>query len=308
MLKLDGAVKKYVFWYPAQMCVCVEQDEPTLMQTDAAEHTAPPDVPFDSPAVPHATNEDSLSLRDTEDKRADAKEQDVEQNGDAADVDTIDRLTAIEMLQLLKEYKVKRVKSCLLEVKAKQETLLCCVCLYSQKREFLYVSHIASLQHELHLRNNASSAPSVSNLTCVPAPFELTPAVYHDLTAVVHNALLDPTVNLELRELRLKLYEQEKELQKTKDELKASTFSAERYSLLCVSSSFVLATLCFLGSVMGRRLINKCKALQEENTDIGKILLETHLQPLHIQIGLLQKQLGFFKQQLKYVVTSRSYV
>lgn len=167
-------------------------------------------------------------------------------------VESIDRLTAMEMLQLLKEYK---------------------------KREFLYVSQITTLQHELHSQQNVSLAPSFFNSACVPAPFELSPAVYHDISAVGHNALLDPTVNLEIRELRLKLFEQANELQKTKDELRASSFSAD--------------------SVMGRRLINKCKALQEENTDIGKMLLETNLQPLQIQIGILQKQLAFFKQQLK---------
>lgn len=54
---------------------------------------------------------------------------------------------------------------------------------------------------------------------------------------------------------------------------------------------------------MGRRLINKCKALQEENTDIGKMLLENQLQPLQLQIGILQKQLAFFKKQLVWAIT-----
>jgi hypothetical protein len=52
-------------------------------------------------------------------------------------------------------------------------------------------------------------------------------------------------------------------------------------------------------SVMCRRLINKCKALQTENIDIGKMLLETNLKPFQIQVQVLQKQLAFFKQQLK---------
>jgi hypothetical protein len=48
------------------------------------------------------------------------------------------------------------------------------------------------------------------------------------MSSVVHTALIDPTVNLEIRELRLKLNEQALELQKTKEELKISTFSADR--------------------------------------------------------------------------------
>lgn len=92
-------------------------------------------------------------------------------------------------------------------------------------------------------------------------------------------AIVDPTVNLEIKELRLKLYDKEEEIRKLRDELQASNFAGD--------------------SVMGRRLINKCKALQEENHDLGKLLAEDRLQPLQMQIASLQKQINFHKHHMK---------
>lgn len=122
----------------------------------------------------------------------------------------LDKLTALEMLQLLKEYKVTHCCNGRYSVCCWQIT--CFHLSFSlQKRELLYVFQITTLQKELYLQQNA-----------VPA----TPSalVYHNSQV----ALLDPAVNLEVRELRLRLLEKETELQKAKDELKASTFSADR--------------------------------------------------------------------------------
>lgn len=141
----------------------------------------------------------------------------------------LDRLTALEMLQFLKQYK---------------------------KRELMYVYTINRLNKELQEKT-------------LPSPVTVNSA---------DRLLLDPAVNLEIRELRLKLAEREAEVQKLKNELRSATFTAD--------------------SVMGLRLINKCRSLQEENADIGRMLLETQLLPLQQQVGILEKRLSFFKGQL----------
>lgn len=92
---------------------------------------------------------------------------------------------------------------------------VCSVGVSIQKRELLYVFQITVLQKELHLRSN-ETPPALSSLD------------FHNSQI----ALLDPAVNLEVRELRLRLFEKEAELQKARDELKASTFSADRFGQL----------------------------------------------------------------------------
>jgi len=92
-------------------------------------------------------------------------------------------------------------------------------------------------------------------------------------------AFVDPAVNLEIKELRCCLTKEESEIRKLKDELHAANFSAD--------------------SVIGRRLISKCRTLQSENNDLGRLMSESQLQPLQLQVVAFQKQLEFYRQQMR---------
>eukprot|EP00914_Ancora_sagittata_P012016 GHVO01023255.1.p1 GENE.GHVO01023255.1~~GHVO01023255.1.p1 ORF type:complete len:272 (+),score=43.10 GHVO01023255.1:64-879(+) len=99
------------------------------------------------------------------------------------------------------------------------------------------------------------------------------------MSASLQYAYCDPLLNLEMKELRMKLAEKETEVKKYKDEMQAGSFLSE--------------------SVLGRRLISKCRALQDENAELGKALAEGQLQPLQVQITSSQKQLNYYRTQMK---------
>eukprot|EP01071_Lankesteria_metandrocarpae_P000207 Lankesteria_metandrocarpae@DN1033_c0_g1_i2.p1 len=131
-------------------------------------------------------------------------------------------------------------------------------------REFLLQSVVGSLQWQLF---EAQAALPTSR-------------PQHEVEgARLLTAYLDPAVNLEIKELRARVQDEETKVKKLKDELQASNFSAD--------------------SLMGRRLINKCRTLQAENQDLGRLLTENQLQPLQLQVVAFQKQLDFYKQQMQ---------
>ncbi|CBZ51514.1 conserved hypothetical protein [Neospora caninum Liverpool] len=133
-----------------------------------------------------------------------------------------------------------------------------------KKREHLQLSLIASLEAQL--------AETRANVTAYRA--------CHD---VVNNrlrtAVLDPAVSMEIKTLRQKLFDTETLFRRAKEQLAAQNFSGQ--------------------SVMGQRLINKCKTLQEENNELGRSLAETHLQPLTIEVAGLKKHVAFLRGELR---------
>jgi len=135
-----------------------------------------------------------------------------------------------------------------------------------KQREYMYIAQICTLQKKLIQLQQ--TIPDWRN--------------EHDVVdCQMRRAIVDPTVNLEIKELRTKLFEKDQEIRKLKGELQAANFSTD--------------------STMGRKLINKCKALQEENNDLGKLLAEERLQPLQMQIAALQKQQNVYKHHLKQI-------
>ncbi|PFH36527.1 hypothetical protein BESB_047190 [Besnoitia besnoiti] len=133
-----------------------------------------------------------------------------------------------------------------------------------KKRECLQLSLIASLEAEL-----AETRTAVTD--------------YRACHEVVNNrlrtAVLDPAVSLEIKTLRQKLFDTETLLRRAKEQLAAQNFSGQ--------------------SVVGQRLINKCKTLQEENNELGRSLAETHLQPLTIEVAGLKKHVAFLRGELR---------
>jgi len=133
-----------------------------------------------------------------------------------------------------------------------------------KQREHVYVAQIATLQRKL-LQQKQTLSDWRND--------------HHVVDGQLRTAIVDPMINLEIKELRTKLFEKDQEIRKLKGELQAANFAAD--------------------STMGRRLINKCKALQEENNDLGKLLAEDRLQPLQMQIAALQKQQNVYKHHMK---------
>lgn len=95
----------------------------------------------------------------------------------------------------------------------------------------------------------------------------------------LRNILIDPCINLEIKELRHKIYEITKKCNIAEEKLQGCNFDAQ--------------------SIAGQRLINKCKKLQEENYELGKTIEENNLQSLSIQITKLKQHIVFYKNELR---------
>ena len=98
------------------------------------------------------------------------------------------------------------------------------------------------------------------------------------VNSTAEDLILDPLVNAEILELRKELVAKELECQKLKDDLNTATFTAD--------------------SVIGRRLIQKCKHLQKENHDLGRVVAESHIIPAHLGSITLEKKVKFLTEQL----------
>ena len=101
--------------------------------------------------------------------------------------------------------------------------------------------------------------------------------------------LLDPAVNRLFKKMREKVgrfipnhtdsdaqsqaIQSEKELQKAREELQANTFTYERW--VTGHKSF-MAEVCIWRSLNGKRLMSKCKTLQEENADFASQAPQLH--------------------------------
>eukprot|EP00386_Alphamonas_edax_P007674 GDKI01025522.1.p1 GENE.GDKI01025522.1~~GDKI01025522.1.p1 ORF type:complete len:245 (-),score=68.56 GDKI01025522.1:250-984(-) len=100
-----------------------------------------------------------------------------------------------------------------------------------------------------------------------------------DGSTQVRGCIIDPAVNMELRLLRERLQEKDEAMRKLQTEVDSAGFDPN--------------------SVTGRRLINKCKTLQEENADLGKLLAEGALQDVQLQVNAQKHQSERLKNRLK---------
>ncbi|PHJ22620.1 negative elongation factor e [Cystoisospora suis] len=134
-----------------------------------------------------------------------------------------------------------------------------------------------------HKKREQLQLAVISSLEARLAATRATVTEYRACHDVINNRLrtiaLDPAVSLEIQTLRQKLFETETLLRRAKEQLAAQNFSGQ--------------------SVMGQRLINKCKTLQEENNELGRSLAETHLQPLTLEVAGLKKHVAFLRGELR---------
>jgi hypothetical protein len=84
-------------------------------------------------------------------------------------------------------------------------------------------------------------------------------------------SLLDPAINLQFQKLREESEENEKKLKQAQEELEAVQFTSQ--------------------SITGKKLLAKCRLLQEENEEFGRLLSEDRLHQLENELAL-QKQLA----------------
>ncbi|ANQ11166.1 Uncharacterized protein PCOAH_00053770 [Plasmodium coatneyi] len=146
-----------------------------------------------------------------------------------------------------------------------------------KKREHVYLACISSLEKEIcqthtylnewrnmHMYEDEEGKASKDDLMNINS---------------LRNLLIDPSINLEIKELRQKIYEVTKKWNLAEEKLQGFNFDAQ--------------------SSAGQRLISKCKKLQDENYELGKTLEENTLQPLSIQIINMKEQMLFYKNELK---------
>lgn len=91
--------------------------------------------------------------------------------------------------------------------------------------------------------------------------------------------LLDPAVNVQFQKLKEALEQSEKKLKEKQDEMDALQFSSN--------------------SITGRKLIAKCKALQEENEEFGNLLSEERIHKLENELALQRDLTEEYKKGLQ---------
>lgn len=130
-----------------------------------------------------------------------------------------------------------------------------------QRREYAFLSQTARREREMKgLRRKAGEAAHS----------------FRDMQKdSLEDALVDPAVNLEIALLRQRLEEKDKELVRLKEESQNSSFQPN--------------------SIQGKKLLNKCTHLLEENSELGRQLAEEQMQNLSIQMQVERKK----RQQLK---------
>merc|ERR1719277_893305 len=131
-----------------------------------------------------------------------------------------------------------------------------------QRREYALLSQTARREREMrgHRRRAGEAAQS-----------------YEDTRKdSLHNAYVDPAVNIEIAMLRQRLREKDAEIGRLKEESHNATFHPN--------------------SIQGKKLLNKCEHLLEENAELGRQLGEERMQTLRIRLAVERRKRAQLRQ------------
>jgi len=133
-----------------------------------------------------------------------------------------------------------------------------------QRREYALLSRMAQRQREMRsLRLQAAEAVHA----------------YEDTQKdSLHNALVDPVINIEIAMLRQRLQEKDGDIAKLQDEARSAQFQP--------------------GSIQGQKLLRKCAHLLDENSELGRQLGEEKMQVLRIQMTAERKRRVQLRQRI----------
>eukprot|EP01126_Amoeba_proteus_P021270 TRINITY_DN2154_c0_g1_i1.p1 TRINITY_DN2154_c0_g1~~TRINITY_DN2154_c0_g1_i1.p1 ORF type:complete len:225 (-),score=54.99 TRINITY_DN2154_c0_g1_i1:210-884(-) len=95
---------------------------------------------------------------------------------------------------------------------------------------------------------------------------------------VIHNTLLNPTVNMLFTRLKEELESYKEQLKQAREDAASATFTRDSHQ--------------------GRQLITRMRLIQNENEELGKQLSEGKINNLEVQTTEQQEILAFYKQQL----------
>jgi len=133
-----------------------------------------------------------------------------------------------------------------------------------QRREYALLSRMAQRQREMRrLRLQAAEAVHA----------------YEDTQKdSLHNALVDPLINIEVAMLRQRLQEKDQAIARLKEEAHGAQFQP--------------------GSIQGQKLLRKCAHLLDENSELGRQLGEEKMQVLRIQMTAERKRRVQLRQRI----------
>merc|ERR1719356_520705 len=94
----------------------------------------------------------------------------------------------------------------------------------------------------------------------------------------LQNAYVDPAVNIEIAMLRQRLKEKDSEISRLKEEAHNATFHPH--------------------SIQGKKLLNKCEHLLEENAELGRQLGEERMQTLRIRLAVERRKRVQLRQRI----------
>jgi len=133
-------------------------------------------------------------------------------------------------------------------------------------REYCYLARLSELERELHRERKTSSE--------IQAAFDDSRG-----KASLRLALVDPVVNMEILLLREKLRQKEEKIESLQDEISSSSFDPK--------------------SICGQKLMKKCRALLEENQDLGRQLAEEKFQDLTVLVKTEKKKVEQLREKMR---------
>lgn len=133
-----------------------------------------------------------------------------------------------------------------------------------QRREYAMLSKIAQKEREMRRMCQESA--------------EAFHAFDDNRKDSLRGAYVDPAVNLEIGMLRQKLREKDQEIAKLKEDNQSAQFQPN--------------------SIQGKKLLDKCSHLQEENAEIARQLAEEKMQVLRIQLTAERQKRAQLRQRI----------
>lgn len=133
-----------------------------------------------------------------------------------------------------------------------------------QRREYSMLSKIAHRRREMNKQCQESS--------------EVFNAFEDNQKDSLRGAYVDPAVNIEIGMLRQRLREKDQEISRLKDEMQSSQYQPN--------------------SIQGKKLLDKCTHLLEENAEIARQLGEERMQVLRIQLTAERQKRLHLRQRI----------
>lgn len=119
--------------------------------------------------------------------------------------------------------------------------------------------------------------------------------------------LLDPTWALIYQAMKKEVEEKNKKIENLQREILGTGFTPYRYSTVAVGWNAGMTDTEIGGSITGKKLVAKLKALQTENEELGKQLCQGRVEQLQTALAMQKTIVQKLERQVKGTYSLRCY-